>query len=148
MPHPGIINVSYCLGKCLGWVKFLVMCLPNIFSSIFQPSCSYKRTCICWQWRTHLFAEEINKKHKDVLFGYFKFLWLLRSAQFSPENCLTIWSFSPSCLLTSCLLKKKKSVMAPHLGYHQNTLTNLLIVKTCKYCTDCVVSKILNKLYT
>ena len=54
----------------------------------------------------------MKKKHKNILFGYFNFLWLLRSAQPSPESCLTIWSFSPSCLLTGCLLKKRSVVLA------------------------------------
>ena len=50
----------------------------SYFSSIFQPSCSYKvcsykKKRVYWQWRTHLFAEEMNKKHKNILFGYFKF---------------------------------------------------------------------------
>ena len=49
-----------------------------------------------------LFAEEMKKSIK--LFKFF--LWLLMSAQPSPESCLTIWSFSPSCLLTGCLIKK------------------------------------------
>ena len=61
---------------------------------------------VCWQWRTHLFAEEMNKKHKIFYLAIFIFLWLLRSAQPCPESCLTIWSFNPSCLLIGCLLKK------------------------------------------
>ena len=88
----------------------LRMFLVCYFSSIFQPSCSYK---VC-SYKKNVYVGNgghIYLQKKWIKIFYLTILIVcgcLGSAQPSPESCLTISSFRPSCLLTGCLLKKKE----------------------------------------
>ena len=50
----------------------------------------------------------MNKKDKNILFGYFNFLWLLRSAQPSPEKLLNDLVVQSQLLIDWLLIKKKE----------------------------------------